>query len=151
MRRRTINIGAPQQVHSNCGRGVRTSALTGSLNTSRRNSAIRRLQFGCRKPKLRARRKPLGNTCCMSSHKKAAPLTVRVAIFLGLAAPPGVFGDPAFVLVQASRSNEALEAAIGFDVTGRLLFVVHIEIDGAFIRMISARHAGSEEERQYVV
>ncbi len=151
MRRRTISVGAPQQVHSHCGRGVGVGEQAGCLKTSSRSSAIRRLQFGCKNPKLRARRKPLGSTCCISSHRKAAPLTVRVAIFLGLAAPPGVFGDPAFVLVQASRSNEALEAAIGFDVTGRLLFVVHIEIDGAFIRMISARHAGSEEERQYVV
>ena len=63
----------------------------------------------------------------------------------------GVFGDPLFVLVQASRSDEAREAAIGFDVMGRLLFVVHIEIDGAFIRIISARRADSEEESHYVV
>ena len=84
MRRLTISIGAPQQVHSNCGRGAGTGALTGSLNTSNLSSAISRLQFGCRKPKLRARRKPLGNTCCISSHKKADPLTVRVAIFLVL-------------------------------------------------------------------
>ena len=38
-----------------------------------------------RKAKVtRPAKKPLGNTCCMSSHKKAAPLTVRVAIFLVL-------------------------------------------------------------------
>lgn len=62
-----------------------------------------------------------------------------------------VFGDPVFILVQASRDDEAREAAIGFDVIGRLLFVVHIEIDGAFIRIISARRADTQEESQYAV
>ncbi|MBV5299761.1 MAG: BrnT family toxin [Rhodoferax sp.] len=62
-----------------------------------------------------------------------------------------VFADPAFVLVQASRNDEAREAAIGFDVTGRLLYVVHIEVDAAFIRIISARRADPEEEQIYVV
>ena len=85
IRRLTMRMGASQPVHSKCGRGVAgLIGLIGCLNTSSRSSAIRRLQFGCRKPKLRARRKPLGNTCCMSSHKKVAPLTVRSAIFLVL-------------------------------------------------------------------
>lgn len=60
-----------------------------------------------------------------------------------------VFGDPLFVLVQASRNEEAREAAIGFDDTGRLLYVVHIEVEGEFIRIISARRAEPYEERHY--
>ena len=43
MRRRTISIGAPQQVHSHCGRGVGTSALAGCLNSSNSNSEISKL------------------------------------------------------------------------------------------------------------
>ena len=61
-----------------------------------------------------------------------------------------VFGDPLFVLVEASRNREAREAAIGFDISGRLLYVVHIEIEASFIRIISARRAESEEEQYYV-
>ena len=61
-----------------------------------------------------------------------------------------VFGDPGFILVQASRSDESREAAIGFDSIGRLLSVVHIEFEGEFIRIISARRAEPAEERRYV-
>lgn len=60
-----------------------------------------------------------------------------------------VFGDPLFVLVQASRNDEAREAVIGFDALGRLLYVVHIEVEEAFIRIISARRAESPEESIY--
>jgi uncharacterized DUF497 family protein len=60
-----------------------------------------------------------------------------------------VFGDPLFVLVQALRNDEAREAAIGFDSSGRLLYVVHIEVDGEFIRIISARRAELSEEQHY--
>lgn len=62
-----------------------------------------------------------------------------------------VFADPAFVLVQASRNDEAREAAIGFDAVGRLLYVVHIEVEAVFIRIISARRAELKEEQIYVV
>ena len=62
-----------------------------------------------------------------------------------------VFGDPAFVLVTASRHDEAREAAIGFDAVGRLLYVVHIEFEAAYIRIISARRADAQEETQYAV
>lgn len=61
-----------------------------------------------------------------------------------------VFGDPLFVLIDASRNSESRDAAIGFDITGRLLYVVHIEIEASFIRIISARRAEPEEERIYV-
>lgn len=61
----------------------------------------------------------------------------------------GVFFDPFMVLTDASRNDEAREAVIGFDESGRLLFVVHIEIEGEFIRIISARRATREERERY--
>ena len=60
-----------------------------------------------------------------------------------------VFSDPMFVLTDASRSDEARDAAIGFDIQGRLLFVVHIEIEATCIRIISARRAELIEEVLY--
>ena len=36
-----------------------------------------------------------------------------------------------------------------FDAIGRLLFVVHIERDGEFIRLISARKATSQERTDH--
>ena len=38
---------------------------------------------------------------------------------------------------------------IGRDAHNRLLYVVHIEIEGKFIRIISARKATREEIRHY--
>jgi len=60
-----------------------------------------------------------------------------------------VFSDPLFVLVDASRNDETREAAIGFDSTARLLYVMHIEVEASFIRIISARRAELEEELNY--
>ena len=60
-----------------------------------------------------------------------------------------MFSDPLFVLTDASRSDEARDAAIGFDIQGRLLFVVHIEIEATCIRIISARRAELIEEVLY--
>lgn len=60
-----------------------------------------------------------------------------------------LFGDPLFVLVDASRKDEAREAAIGFDGTGRLLYVVHVEFEADCIRLISARRATPDEEQRY--
>ena len=60
-----------------------------------------------------------------------------------------VFADPLFILVDASRNEEARDAAIGFDSSGRLLYVVHIEIEATCIRIISARRTGPEEEKRY--
>ena len=60
-----------------------------------------------------------------------------------------VFTDPLFVLTDASRNDEARDAAIGFDPLGRLLFVVHIEVDGDCIRIVSARTAEPHEEALY--
>ncbi|MGX9732129.1 BrnT family toxin [Janthinobacterium aestuarii] len=62
-----------------------------------------------------------------------------------------VFGDPLLVLVEASRNQEARDAAIGFDAAGRLLFVVHVEIEDVAIRIISARLADQKEETEYAV
>lgn len=60
-----------------------------------------------------------------------------------------VFSDPMFVLVDASRNDEARDAAIGFDSIGRLLYVVNIEVEDRFIRIISARRAEPKEEDKY--
>ncbi len=60
-----------------------------------------------------------------------------------------MFGDPNFVLVDASRNDEARHAVIGFDNTGRLLFVVHIEFEDTYIRIVSARRAEPNEEQKY--
>ena len=61
-----------------------------------------------------------------------------------------VFGDPYLVLTDASREGEARDAAIGFDLNARLLYVVHIEIEATCIRIISARRAQPHEEALYV-
>jgi uncharacterized DUF497 family protein len=54
-----------------------------------------------------------------------------------------------FVLVDASRNDEARNAVIGFDIAGRLLFVVHVAIEETYIRIISARRAEPKEEERY--
>ncbi len=60
-----------------------------------------------------------------------------------------VFFDPFFRLVDATRNDEARDAVIGFDTLGHLLFVVHIEIEDEYIRIISARKATSREREDY--
>lgn len=59
------------------------------------------------------------------------------------------FFDPFFRLVEADRNDEARDAIIGFDATGCLLFVVHVEVTDTFIRIISARRATNEERREH--
>ncbi len=59
------------------------------------------------------------------------------------------FFDPFFKLVDAERQQEARDAVIGYDESGRLLFVVHIEIEGEIIRLISARKATAKERNIY--
>ena len=103
MRRRTITIAAPQHRHVSLGRSLKGGCMDGgcadgggmpgvpgamqadaALGLSPMRNSISRwrcLQLGCAKPKLRERRNPLGKTCCNTSHKKCAPLTVRV-VFL---------------------------------------------------------------------
>jgi hypothetical protein len=60
-----------------------------------------------------------------------------------------VFDDPLFVLQDASRNKEQRDSAIGFSSAGRLLTVVHIEIDGELIRIISARRVSQVEKELY--
>lgn len=60
-----------------------------------------------------------------------------------------VFDDPFFILIDASRFGESREAVIGFDLTGRLLYVVHIEVEETCIQIISARRADHAEEARY--
>jgi hypothetical protein len=60
-----------------------------------------------------------------------------------------VFGDPLFVLMDAARNDEARQAAIGFDATGRLLYVAHLAFEMDCIRLISARRATTPEEHRY--
>lgn len=60
-----------------------------------------------------------------------------------------IFDDPLFVLQDASRNEEQRDAAIGFSCSGQLLTVVHIELDGEFIRIISAWRASPAEELVY--
>lgn len=60
-----------------------------------------------------------------------------------------VFFDPFFRLVDASRNDESRDAAIGYDAQGRLLYVVHIEVEGEFIRIVSARKASVKERELY--
>jgi len=60
-----------------------------------------------------------------------------------------VFFDPFIRLVDASRHDEARDAGIGFDGSGRLLYVVHIERENDAIRIISARRATQEERMKY--
>jgi uncharacterized protein len=52
-------------------------------------------------------------------------------------------------LTDASRNDEARDAAIGFEANARLLFIVHIEIKATCIRIISARRAEAMEEVLY--
>jgi len=60
-----------------------------------------------------------------------------------------VFFDPFFRLADASRRDEARDAVLGFDASSRLLFVVHVELAGETIRLISARRATHEERKHY--
>lgn len=59
------------------------------------------------------------------------------------------FFDPLFRLVEAGRHGEARDAIIGYDETGRLLFVVHVELAAEAIRLISARPATNDERRTH--
>ncbi len=60
-----------------------------------------------------------------------------------------VFFDPFFKVVDAGRNQEARDAVIGYDESGRLLFVVHIEVEDEVIRLISARKATITERNVY--
>jgi len=87
-----------------------------------------------------------GNTFVWDSVKAERNLIKHGIRFEEAAA---VFTDPFFCLMDASREDEARDAAIGLDAEGRLLFVVHIEFTDEHIRLISARRATLAEEHRY--
>jgi len=60
-----------------------------------------------------------------------------------------VFFDPFVQYQDASRNNEKREGALGCDCDFRILFVVHLEIEDEFIRIISARKAEPHERENY--
>ena len=59
------------------------------------------------------------------------------------------FFDPFLKVIDASRQDEARDAMIGYDDTGRLLFVVHLLFEDDSIRLISARKATRKERLFY--
>ena len=59
------------------------------------------------------------------------------------------FFDPFLRLQDASRNDENRGAVIGYDTSGRLLYVVHLLIEDAAIRLISARKATPQERDDY--
>jgi hypothetical protein len=60
-----------------------------------------------------------------------------------------VFFDPFVCYRDASRNNERREGALGCDFNYRVLYVVHLEIEDEFIRIISARKAEPQERDDY--
>ena len=60
-----------------------------------------------------------------------------------------VFFDPLFRWADASRNDESRDAVIGFSARQRLLYVVHVQIEEAEIRIISARKATAQERRDH--
>jgi uncharacterized protein len=59
------------------------------------------------------------------------------------------FFDPFLTLIDASRNDQARDAVIGLDTRYNLLYVVHIEQDSDYIRIISARRATRQERIDY--
>lgn len=58
------------------------------------------------------------------------------------------FFDPLLVVVDASRNDEARDAVIALDKRWNLLFVVYVERENDYIRIVSARKA-TRQEREY--
>ena len=78
---------------------------------------------------------------------KAASNLLRHGVPFELACE--VFFDPLARLVDATEPAEARDAAIGRTESQALLFVVHVIRHEEIIRIISARHATSQERRTY--
>ena len=81
------------------------------------------------------------------SEKEKANIRNHDGISFRLAAT--AFFDPFLKLIDASRNDETRDAIVGFDKKGRLLFVVHMELEEEAIRIISARQATSSERDFY--
>ena len=62
-----------------------------------------------------------------------------------------VFFDPFVRFLEASRADELREAAIGCDFQYRVLFVVHLLLEGERVRIVSARRATTSEETYYEI
>lgn len=58
------------------------------------------------------------------------------------------FFDPLLVVVDAGRNDEARDAVIALDKRWNLLFVVFVEREDDYIRIVSARKA-TRKEREY--
>ncbi|MEL7144280.1 MAG: BrnT family toxin [Cyanobacteria bacterium J06643_4] len=58
------------------------------------------------------------------------------------------FFDPLLVVVDASRNDESRDAVIALDKRWNLLFVVFVEREDDYIRIVSARKA-TRQEREY--
>ncbi len=89
----------------------------------------------------------LNNSAFVWNAHKAASNKSKHGISFEQAAT--AFFDPLFKLTDASANQETRDAVIGFDEFSNLLFVVHIEIEGEFVRIISARKATSTERNFY--
>ena len=87
-----------------------------------------------------------GNTFVWNEEKAAENLEEHGVAFEEAAT---VFDDPLLRLKDATRNEEARDAAIGFSSAARLLTVVHLELDGEFVRIISAWRASAAEEAFY--
>ena len=75
---RTMIMVAPQHGQVSVGRGLSGGGVyAGLIGTSTWIRVIKRLQLGCRKPKLRARRKPFGITWRSTSARKSTAGKVR--------------------------------------------------------------------------
>jgi uncharacterized DUF497 family protein len=59
------------------------------------------------------------------------------------------FFDPFLRVVEADRNQQPRDALVGYDAQGRLLFVVHVIIEGETIRIVSARKATAAERQTY--
>lgn len=59
-----------------------------------------------------------------------------------------VFADPLALLVEDAAHDDRM-VLIGESATRRLLFTVFAELDGAKVRIISARRVTSHERRRY--
>jgi len=59
------------------------------------------------------------------------------------------FFDPFLRLIDAGPDEEARDAVVGMDMRWNLLFVVHIVVVEAQIRIISARKASYGERKYY--
>jgi uncharacterized protein len=60
-----------------------------------------------------------------------------------------VFYDPLMVFTSAGEGREPRDKVIGFSAGGRLLTVVHLEVEDEFVRIISAWRASATEEALY--